>query len=105
MKRPLTSPVHKKGDWSCCDKLLLGEFPCLAQLLCDGWWDDGKPRELATISINFSQGSPTMAVHDHALQRSGYTTADTLREAAELLEAALAEGTLRWRPWKAGKGR
>lgn len=105
MKKPASSPVNKVGSWECPDKMFFASYPTLSAYMCDAFWDDKKPRELSTISVNFSQGCVNMGISDHALQRSAYTTAQSLTEALELLEEALAMDKVKWRAWKAGKGR
>lgn len=101
MKRPDQPAKGQKTSVVVTDASWSEKFPTVITYMTDAKWDDGKPREPSTLSINFSTGSPTISLSDHALQQSAYTTADTVAEALELLEEALVEGKVRWRPWKA----
>lgn len=105
MKKPDSSPVHVPGSSACVDSAWLKRFPITCSYLCDGTWDDGTPRELSTISINFSQGNPTVGLSDHALQCSLYSTAGSVQDALDALEKVLKAGIGAWRPWKASKNR
>jgi hypothetical protein len=100
MKRPTQDGVLKGSRATFTDQKFATEYPTLTDWMVDDKWDDGKPRAVSTISINFSQGSVTVGLSDHAFQRSAYTTADTLAEALDLLEAALAGERIGWRRWK-----
>lgn len=103
MKRPEKNTPKKKGEWSCPDKGFEKNYPTIARYLCDGFWEDGKPRELSVLSINFSQGCVSLSLADKDLQQSCYTTAETVQDALGLLEEALAADKVTWRAWKGGK--
>jgi hypothetical protein len=105
MKRPKASPASKGKTVVTSDAEFLKRYPVLTQWMTDGKWDDGKPREVSTLSVNLKEGVVNLGLSDHEAQASLYTTAGTLQEALEQLEAALRDETGAWRPWKAGKGR
>ncbi len=105
MKRPTQIPGDEGASNECSDATWVKNFPVIVQYLTDSKWEDGKPRELSTLSINFSTGKANVGLSDHALQQSVYTTADTVQEALKLLEKALVTDSASWRRWKGGKGK
>jgi len=100
MKRPDASQVSKKGSWSCPDPSFFKSYPLLAAGLCDPWWDDGKPRQVWTITLSFDGPNANVCVNDKELGQGSYTTAASLQEALALIEGALKANTLSWRRWK-----
>lgn len=105
MKRPEKSVQSQSGVPDCPDMGFASKFPNITAMMMDGHWDDGKVRELSTLSINFSQGSVNLGIVDKALRCTGYTTAESLAAALGLAEEALAAGRLMFRPWAAEKQR
>lgn len=103
MKRPLESSKGPKGKWACPDPSWGKRFPTIAEYMCDGFWEDGKPREVASLTVRFDGNGATVSLSDHAMQRSSFTTGDGVEAALVLLEEALQSGRNIWRPWKAGK--
>lgn len=103
MKRPAVVSPPLKGKWSCPDKSFGTRYPLIAEMLCDPVWEDGKSRELASLTVRFDGISCLLSISDHALQCSAYTTAATVEEALQSLQDALKAGTLTFRPWKTGK--
>jgi hypothetical protein len=103
MKRPLAPVKSAKGKPVCPDLKFAGLYPTLTGYLLDGWWDDGKARECSSLSVKMDSSSVSISLCDHALQCSAYTTAGSFLEAMSLLEAALLNESVQWRPWKRGK--
>jgi len=68
-------------------------------------YDDGSARETSALSITLEGPCVNLALNDRDLKQSAYTQAPTLMEALELMDCALRDGVLQWRPWKAGKKR
>lgn len=100
MKRIAAVGAHGKGKWDCIDKAFLKSYPHLAQFLCDGWWDDGKARDLGSISVRFSGSSVLLSITDHEVGATMNTTGQTLEECLELANTAIEAGTCSFRPWK-----
>lgn len=103
MKRPQESTATAKGKWVCPDKDWGKRYPTVAEFMCDGFWEDGKPREVSSLTIRFDVNSVSVSLSDHAMQRSCFTTADSLEAGLGLLDEALRSGRNIWRPWKASK--
>ena len=100
MKRDSSTPATKKGEWTCPDPYFKKTYPSLAQGLCDPFWDVGKPRIPWTLTIRFDAGTCNLCINDKDGGRGSYTTAETMAEALELVEAAIKAETLAWRRWK-----
>jgi len=100
MQRPHDITPSKKGEWVCPDAEWLSLYPVLSQGMSDRWWDDGKPREPWTITIRFLTDAVQLSLTDHGLQRSLFTTAESVTEALAALEAVVSGGSSSWRRWK-----
>jgi len=100
MQRPSDGAPQKKGEWHCPDADWLSTYPVLSQGMSDRWWDDGKPREAWTVTIRFGIDDVHLSVTDHGLQRSLFTTAESVIEGLSQLEAVLSGGASSWRRWK-----
>jgi len=103
MKRPALPGKSNREKWVCPDKEFQKLYPTITQYLCDGFWEDGKPREPSSLSVRMDGAETHVSLSDHALQCSFYTAAGTLTEGLSLMEEALAAGRGTWRPWKTGK--
>jgi len=78
----------------------LKDLPTINQLCTDTLWEETKkPRQPCTLKLRFGDGQASVIISDEAQRCSITTTSDTIREALELLEAALAAGKVAWRPW------
>ena len=100
MKRPPKTPVGAAGQWSCGDGAFAKEFPTIAEYMCDGYWEDGKPRELCDLKVQMTAEGCNIGLSDKNLKQSVYTSAEGLWEALGLMEEALAAGRAVWRRWK-----
>lgn len=100
MKRASATPAVKKGDWACPDPAFLKNYPTLAQGMSDTWWEDGKPRELWTLTVRFDTNSVNLCVNDRGANMGLYTTGESLDDALALLEECLSQGTASWRRWR-----
>lgn len=100
MKRPSSQAAPKKGAWSCVDPGFAKSYPTLAAGLCDPWWDDGKPRELWSLTVRIDAEAVSLCVNDKEASAGLYTSGGSVAEALALLEAALASGSGTWRRWK-----
>lgn len=103
MKRAQQNAQKSKGKYQHPDDPFLAEMPHLAQHLCDSWWDDGKPREVCTLTIRIGDKQANLSLNDIGEERSVSTTAETVREALVLLDDALGTERANWRSWKRKK--
>ncbi len=101
MKRP-KAVTASKGKWTCGDLSFATKYPSLAAMLCDCWWDDGSPRQCSSLSVRMDATSCFVSLSDHAHQQSAFTQAASLEEALLLLEEAVTNSTIQFRPWKTG---
>lgn len=75
-------------------------IPTIAQYCTDFWWEDQKkPRTPCKLSLVFFDGAVMLTMNDEEKRRSTNTTAQTVRDALELLEGHLSSGTAPWRSW------
>lgn len=84
---------------------ILLEYPHLYEYLTESSWDDGKPRDRATIMIIADGGRFKLWLNDKALGRSCWVSGETLEAAFLSLDAGLSADDLEWRkaPQNAGK--
>lgn len=75
-------------------------IPTVLEYLTQTMWDDGKPREVATLTVVAEGGTWRVCLNDRAGQRSCWVSGDTVHKALEALEAALKEGKAGWRATK-----
>lgn len=100
MKRNTPQPkTPQKGKWVCPDAEFGKKFPTIAQYLSDCWYDDGEAREVSSLTVKMADGV-TLALSDPDLSQSCFTTAQTLAEAFQAMESALAGGLIKWHRWK-----
>lgn len=80
-------------------------WPTLVEHLGETEWDDGGAREPSALTVKLRGGSWNLMLTDFNLKASAFTTASRLAEGLDLMEAALASGTLKFHRWKdSGKG-
>lgn len=103
MKREQAAAQKRKGKFEHPGDPFLSDLPFLAQFLCDAWWDDGKPRDVCTLTLRFGERQATISLNDVAEERSVSTTADSIGEACRLLDDALGTERAAWRSWKRQK--
>jgi hypothetical protein len=105
MKRPTGEQEARASAGLMMDEAFVKRHPQLVAYLTDDLWEDGKERELASLTFSVSEGKWQVGLNDKAMQRSMYSAAATLGDALRALEKALADGVEAWRPWKRGRGR
>lgn len=105
MKREAAQVIKGKGKYPGHPEPLLAGRECMQELLGDPWWDDGKPRQLCTLTIELVGDQVAIKVVDAENRRSMHTTAQTVAEAIELLDNHLKAGGAPWRSWGPQKGR
>lgn len=76
----------------------LSDYPTVWSYLTESKWDDGKPRERATILIVCDGGVAKLWLGDNANKRTCWTTGESLEQAFTLLEDSLAHNSASWRP-------
>lgn len=79
------------------DKGFAEMYPSLMGYLACDRFDDGSPRQTATLLMFFEQGGLKMCLNDRHLSRSAFVTAATFCEVMDKLELGLTNDTLEWR--------
>jgi hypothetical protein len=86
-----------KGQVSYPDASFQKDYPTLALGMCDGFWEDGKPREVWTFSVRFKDHGVLITVTDKNYGECLYTEGEDLLCALALVEEALKQGSASWR--------
>lgn len=97
MERRQPPKPGAKGEVAYPDKKFAKEYPTLARGMCDGLWNDGKPREVWTISIRMKEQGVLITTTDKNYGECLYTEGEDVDSALALVEEALAQGTASWR--------
>lgn len=71
----------------------------LCEAIVDRFYDDGKPREPWTFSINYDTGQPMVKVSDKARRRTAQVVAPTVFDGMAELNLQIKNGGLAWREW------
>lgn len=74
-------------------------LPDLLEAIVDRFFDNGKPREPWSFSINYETGQPMVKVSDKARRRTAQVVAPTVGEGLAQLNEHIKNGTLAWRDW------
>lgn len=77
--------------------------PRLWEFLVDSRWDDGKPRDVGSVTLFCEGGTWRACLNDKACNRVAFVSADDPPACLGSLEKGLAGGTLDWRPSRRGK--
>lgn len=102
MKRPdAGSATSAPGEFP--DKSWRESYPNLCGYLCDDKWEDGKDRDLSTVTIKFQEGHVLAVLNDVDVRRSLYVTGDTVTQAIKALEKQLGAPGADWRSWGGNK--
>jgi hypothetical protein len=99
MKRYQAATQKAAGKWVPCGDEFVAKAPMLNAMLTDAYWDDGKPREVCSLTIRLGAGEAKLSLNDQENEQSFTTTAHSVREAVEAMETALREGKGSWRSW------
>lgn len=97
MKRREAPKPGRRGEVVCPDAAFAKDYPTLAAGLCDGFWDDGKPREVWTFSVRMKDQGVLVTVTDKNYNECLYTEGEDLLCALALVEDCLKNGTASWR--------
>jgi len=97
MKRRAAPKPGAKGEVTYPDSQFQKDYPALALGMCDGSWDDGKPREVWTFSVRFKEKGCLVTVTDKNYGECLYTEGEDFLSALALVEEALSQGTASWR--------
>lgn len=100
MDRRKQKPQGNKKEWACPDPSFLKDFPKLAQFLCDGWYSDGKPRSLGSLSFRFDDDYIHGCLTDKDENEGLFSSAGSLMELLEAFESLLASGGGKWKKFK-----
>ena len=97
MKRKAQEAQKKRGKFEPSTDPFLQGLEELNQGMTDQFFDDGKPRDGFTLRIRIGDGEVQVTVNDPNDDEWGTTTAETVREALERMDQALANGTFKWK--------
>jgi len=104
MKKPTMQDPTSRLPGSCPDQSIVQACPLLHEYLVCTCYEDNSPRERSTISLWIEDSKVKVCLNDKNCKRSLYRAGDTVLEAIESLEEALAdEATCDWRPWRKQK--
>jgi len=106
--RPVSPSPEKQASDVPFSTAFQTRFPALVEYLTVDKWDDGKPRETATISLFIDAGALKACFNDRALSRNAFVTGDSVEGILDALEAGLVNETLDWRmkkPFQAKGGK
>lgn len=86
------------------DLVASGEFPLVMEYLVTARWDDGKPREVATLMLVAEGGRWKVQLRDRANRRVAWLSGDTILGVLASLESALGADQVDWRvdKWASG---
>lgn len=73
------------------------DVPKLVEYCTEECWDDGSPRETATVLVFSEGGMWKGCINDRALARKGWASGATLEALLIAFEAGLVSGALDWR--------
>ena len=99
MKRFNQDAQKAKGKWVPSTDVFLSKLTAVDQLLTDAWWDDGKPRDVCSLTIRVGKESASVSVNDPENEASITTNGQTVKEALERLEAYVSGPNPSWRQW------
>lgn len=97
MKRREPPKPGKKGEVTYPDAAFAKDYPTLAGGMCDGLWEDGKPREVWTFSVRMKEKGVLITVTDKNYSENLYTEGEDLLSALAMVEEALSQGAASWR--------
>lgn len=83
----------------------LSSLPSLYSYLTDSKWEDGSPRELATLMIFAQDGRWKVCLSDKATGRVCFLSGTTIEEALLSLDEGLGTDEVDWRTAGSGQGR
>jgi len=72
-------------------------YPMLFEMLVTTRWDDGKPREVATLLLVAEGGVWKGMLNDRANRRTAWLSGATVDELLDAFETGLATASLGWR--------
>lgn len=102
MKRPDSAGHAASTESTPCQCSTLAKFTSVCEYLTTAKWDDGSPREPSKLSVSVQDGCVLIALNDVDLKQSCYTSSTSLQDGLKLLDKALKDSSVTWRPWKAG---
>lgn len=99
MKRVNQESQKQKGKWTPSKDLFVKGRPTIDAFLTDAWWDDGKPRDVCSLTIRLGSASAMVSLNDSENEQSITTNGETVEDALDRLEAYIAPGNASWRAW------
>ena len=99
MKRVQTETQKGKGKWTPSKDQFLKGRPTIDAFLTDAWWDDGKPRDVCSLTVRIGFECAMVSLNDSENEQSITTNGKDVDDALDRLEAYIAPGNASWRPW------
>lgn len=105
--KPSARSGGSRGETQRLDAAFVERFPVLYEYLTRDKYEDGKPRQTATISLMIEDGAAKGCLNDRDCSRSVWVTSDSPQSILSALEAALsADVEPDWRYYQGwGKGK
>ena len=105
MKKKAAKEQSAKGKYQQHPEPMFKVYPNITKYMWDCWYDDGSPRELGKLGVQLIPSGVSINLTDPGERASAFTTAESLVEAPNLLEATLAGPGDPWRPWPKSFGK
>jgi len=102
LKRPDAS-VNGQGPFALSDPEFVREYPVLFEYLTGNRWEDGKPRETATLLFFAEDGIWKACLNDRALGRTGWASEASFVALLHRIETELAADSVDWRRRQKGR--
>jgi len=87
------------------DEATVKRYPVLVEFMTQESWEDGSPRELASVLLVREDGRWKAGLLDKAEERTLWVTAEALAGLLEALERRAAKPDADWRQMRSAKGR
>lgn len=96
---PVGSQLRRTGTpWS--DPEFVSSYPTLFAYMTQETWEDGTPRQTATLTLYVDGSALTVIINDRHNVRSAFVNEASLFSALLKIEAGLVDNTLEWRAKK-----
>lgn len=105
MRDDMKDVQKERGKWEMHPEPMFAKCPNINQYLSDCYYDDGRERELASLSIRLCGDQVSVSLTEQARERTMTTNAKTVREAIEAMEKHIATNGPAWRNWGGKKRR
>jgi len=98
MKRRNQESQKKAGKWSPSGDPFLDRFPNIDKELTDAFWEDGKPRDVCSLTLRAGKGTASVYINDPEQGAGINTNGTSIEDALTRLDAYLGTENPTWRP-------